>query len=142
MQQQGGFKQRRDSVGSVLKIVGGVFALIVFGTWMTTLGLKDIQHMTIDDVDLQTVQDGEHIGTFKKARWKNVVKVTVKNHRMVDIENLNKLPPPNKKIVDKAINSMLSRQSVVIDVVSGASVNTKAFQKAVENALTDGSGKH
>ena len=96
---------------------------------------------TINDVDLQTVQDGVYTGGFKKARWKNEVEVTVKNHRIVDIKNTSKLPPPNRKIVDKAINAMLANQSVVIDVVSGASVNTRAFQKAVENALSGGSKK-
>jgi len=30
---------------------------------------------------------------------------------------------------------MLAKQSINIDAVTGASVNTKAFQKAVENAL-------
>ncbi|MBN1758868.1 MAG: FMN-binding protein [Chitinispirillaceae bacterium] len=122
-------------MGIVVKIIGGIFAIIVVGIWLTTLGLKDIREMPINDVDLQKVQDGVYTGSFKKTRWKNNVQVTVKNHRIVDIVNTNELPPPNKKIVDKAINSILSKQSVVIDVVSGASVNTKAFQKAVENAL-------
>ena len=31
----------------------------------------------------------------------------------------------------------INKQSVKIDVVSGATVNTKAFQKAVENALAE-----
>ena len=124
------------TVSTVLKVVGGIFALIVFGTWLTTIGLKDIREMTIDDVDLHTVQDGVYTGSFKKARWKNDVEVTVKNHHIIDIKNTNKLPPPNRKIVDKAINAMLAKQSVVIDVISGASVNTRAFQKAVENALS------
>ena len=123
-------------MGIVVKIIGGIFALIVIGIWMTTLGLNDIREMTIKNVDLQTVEDGVYTGSFRKARWKNVVRVTVKNHRIVDIRNTNRLPPANQKIVDKAINSMIIRQSVAIDVISGASVNTKAFQKAVENALT------
>ena len=123
-------------MGIVVKIIGGIFALIVIGIWMTTLGLNDIREMTIKNVDLQTIEDGVYTGSFKKARWKNVARVTVKNHRIVDIRNTNRLPPANQKIVDKAINSMIIRQSVAIDVILAASVNTKAFQKAVENALT------
>lgn len=125
----------------VFKVAGGIFALIVFGIWLATIGLKDISESTIKNVDLHTVQDGVYTGTFKKARWKNDVEVTVKNHRIVAIKSMNKLAPPNRKVVDKAIKAMLAKQSVVIDVVSGASVNTRAFQMAVENALTGAAKK-
>ena len=128
-------------MGIIVKVVGGIFALIVVGIWLATLGLKDIRSMPINDVDLQTISDGVYSGKFKKARWTNNVEVTVKNHRIVDIKSTNKNPPPNQKVVDKAIKAILTRQSVVIDVVSGASVNTKAFQKAVENALSGASAK-
>ena len=119
-----------------MKVVGGIFIVIVFGIWMATLGLNDIRKMAIHDIDLQKVQDGTYSGSFKKTRWHNDVEVTVKNHRIQDIKNTNKLPPPNRMVVDKAIRAILIKQSLLIDVVSGASVNTKAFQKAVENALT------
>lgn len=125
----------------VFKVAGGLFALIVCGIWLATPGLKDISESTISNVDLQTVQDGVYTGSFKKARWKNEVEVTVKNHRIVVIKNTNKLAPPNRKVVDKAIKAMLAKQSVVIDVVSGATVNTRAFQMAVENALTGAAKK-
>ncbi len=128
-------------MGIVVKVIGGFFALIVVGIWFATLGLKDIRSMPINEVNLQTISDGVYNGKFKKARWTNNVEVTVKNHRIVDIKSTNKHPPPNKKVIDKAINAILTRQSVVIDVISGASVNTKAFQKAVENALTGASAK-
>lgn len=128
-------------MGLVLKVFGGIFALIVVGIWLATLGLKDIRNMPINEVDLHAISDGVYKGKFKKARWTNNVEVTVKNHRIVDIKSTNKHPPPNQKVVDKAINAILTRQSVVIDVISGASVNTKAFQKAVENALSGASAK-
>ena len=123
-------------MGILVKVVGGVFAVIVFGIWLVTLGLNDIRKMPINEVDLKTKSDGKYTGAFKKTRWNNEVEVTVENHRITAIKNINKLPPPNQKVVDKAIRAIINQQSIIIDVISGASANTKSFQKAVENALS------
>lgn len=69
----------------------------------------------------------------------NEVEVTVENHRIIVIKNINKMPDSrSQEIVDKATEAILTKQSVHIDVISGSSLNTRSFQKAVENALTDG----
>lgn len=119
-----------------LIVVGALVVLGLIGFAGASYGLSDIQKMVIEDVDLSTVPDGVYTGRFQKARWTHEVKVTVKDHRITAIENTNRLPDEARRgIVEKAIEAMLAKQSVDIDVVSGATVNTKAFQKAVENAL-------
>jgi uncharacterized protein with FMN-binding domain len=123
----------------VLIIAGVIFLLALFSFVFGSLGLSDIKKMVINDVDLSKLSDGVYVGKFHKIRWTYEVEVTVKDHKITAIKNIRKTPnPSNDNIVDGAIKAMLAKQSVDIDVISGATVNTKAFQKAVENALTQG----
>jgi uncharacterized protein with FMN-binding domain len=122
---------------TALIIIGIVLLIGMLGFVFASFGLKEVRNMVIKDIDLAKVPDGVFTGKFHKARWHNEVEVTVRDHRLAEIKSLNKLKDAgSKKIVDGAIAAMLAKQSVQIDAVSGASVNTKAFQKAVENALT------
>jgi uncharacterized protein with FMN-binding domain len=104
-------------------------------------GLNDIQHMQINNIDLSQLDDGVYTGSFKKTRWKHDVDVTIKDHRIVAIDNTNKLAGFNKTTADDATKLMIEKQTILIDAVAGATVNTKAFQKAVENALAGGKKK-
>jgi uncharacterized protein with FMN-binding domain len=113
-----------------------VFGVIMF--FVASMGISDIKKMVINEVDLSKIADGVYKGTFHKVRWTYEVEVTVKDHRITSIKNINKLPDPAVKLTDGAIKSIIDKQSVKIDVVSGATINTKAFQKAVENALVAG----
>jgi len=113
-----------------------VFGVIMF--FVGSMGISDIKKMVINEVDLSKIADGVYKGTFHKVRWTYEVEVTVKNHKIASIKNINKLPDPAVKLTDGAIRSIIDKQSVRIDVVSGATINTKAFQKAVENALVAG----
>jgi uncharacterized protein with FMN-binding domain len=121
-----------------LIIIGVILLLGLIGFIAGSIGLKEVGNMVIKDIDLNKVPDGVYTGAFHKARWTNKVEVTVQDHRLAAIKNLHKVKDSgSQKVVDGAIAAMLARQSVQIDAVSGASVNTKAFQKAVENALTE-----
>ncbi len=121
-----------------LIIVGSIIALGGVGALFGMIGMGDIRKMVVRNIDLSKVEDGDYSGEFHKARWNHEVTVTVKDHKLVAVKNDNELTSGDQKIVDEAIDSMIARQSVAIDVVSGASINTKAFQKAVENALEKG----
>lgn len=119
-------------VGIILLIMATLFAV-------GTFGLSDVKNMTINQVDLSNVTDGIYKGSFHKTRWNYDVEVTVRDHKIVSIKTTNKVP--NSKLVDEAIKRIEAKQSMNIDTVSGATVDTKAFCKAVENALTQNAGK-
>lgn len=120
-----------------LIVIGVILFIGVVGFFFASMGLGDIKKMVVRDIDLSKLSDGVYTGRFHKVRWTYDVEVTIKDHRITDIKMTNKAPnDPKGEIVDKAIDQMIEKQSVKIDVVSGASVDTKAFQKAVEDALT------
>lgn len=122
-----------------LIIVGVVAVLALVSFVFGSMGIDHIKKMVINEVDLSKVPDGIYKGTFHKTRWNYDVEINVKDNKIVSIKNTSKLPSSSQqKLVDGAVKAMLAKQSVKIDVVSGATINTKAFQKAVENALVEG----
>lgn len=121
-----------------LKVLGVILVLAIISVAFASMGLSHIKTMSINDVDLSKVPDGVYTGGFQKARWNHEVEVTVKDHKITEVKNTNK---PADALITEAIDSIIAKQSVLIDVVSGATVNTRAFQKAVENALLTGISK-
>lgn len=127
---------------TVLIVIGVIFIIGAIGAIVVTLMDREVRDTVISEVDLAKVPDGVYAGSFQSGRWNNVVEVTVQDHKIVSIKNVNKLPDNRSAgIVDEAIAAMLAKQSVKIDVISGASLNTRSFQKAVENALKKGMTK-
>lgn len=121
---------------TVLILLGVIVGLGALGALFGMIGLGDIKKMVVRDIDLSTVPDGVYRGSFHKARWNHEVEVTVKDHRLVSVKKIDKATDAaRKKIFDQAVDAMLGKQSVRIDVVSGATVDTRAVQKAVEDAL-------
>jgi uncharacterized protein with FMN-binding domain len=118
-----------------LKITGliflGLLVLAVAGGLLGSIGMGEIKRLTINNVDLSQMADGVYRGSYHKGRWKYDAEVSVADHRIADIKETN---PSMKMTKDLTITG----QTLKIDAVSGASVNTKAFCKAVEIALTQG----
>ncbi len=119
----------------VLIIVVVLVVIVLLGLFAVTRGMKEIKNLTIEAPDVSQIKDGVYEGGYKKTRWNYAVKVTVKGGRIADIEVTQK--PDDGDFTAKAAQKIVDAQSVQIDTVSGASINTRAFQKAVETALKD-----
>jgi len=123
----------------VLIVTGVILSIAVIGLITLLIMDRDIRSTVIREVDLSKVPDGEYKGHYHSGRWHNEVVISVKDNRIVTIKNINKLNDNHaEKVVDEAINAMMATQSVKIDVISGASLNTRSFQRAVEDALKVG----
>jgi uncharacterized protein with FMN-binding domain len=123
-----------------LKITGWIFGVfIVFMVAVALIssrGMGEIKRLTINNVDLSQKADGVYRGSYHKGRWNYDVEVSVANHRIAGIKETNPSMQMTNKLTRKIVEKILAGQSVKIDAVSGASVNTKALCKAVEIALT------
>ncbi len=123
-------------------ILGGILVILVIGLIFATMGLSEVKKLVIKDVDLTKVPDGVYTGKFQKSRWTQEVEVTVEDHQIVSIRKTDKTPAGREeKIINETIDSIIAKQSPDVDVVSGATADTKAFSKAVENALAQGEGQ-
>ena len=122
----------------VLFGISGFIAVMLIVSLIFSAGMGEIKKLAIRDVDLSRISDGEYHGIYHKSRWTYDARVTVKGHRIVEIANTNKRMEMLKDMNSKIVFEIIKIQSPRIDVVSGATVNTRAFQKAVQNALESG----
>lgn len=96
--------------------------------------ISDAKALTIEEIDLSNVKDGEYLGNYEIFPVKVSVKTTVINGKITQIELLehfNGKGAPAEKITDYIIE----KQSLQIDAVSGATVSSIAIKKAVEDSL-------
>ena len=99
--------------------------------------VEQIKSMDISHVDPATVPDGAYTGEFPfRQRYLYRVKVTVKSGRILEIEVLengteNEYAEKGRGVIPR----MMQEQTPEVDVVSGATVSSKALMKCVEKAL-------
>jgi uncharacterized protein with FMN-binding domain len=89
-----------------------------------------MQEIVIKDVSPDEVPDGVYTGEFNQYRWTYRVNVTVQDGKIVDIQFDN-----GGTLEQELAERIITKQSLDVDISTGATVNSKAFLKAVEKAL-------
>ena len=130
-------KRKKRKILIVLACVIIVLVLIAAGLliWATS-GLSKYKNMVINDVDLSKVPNGTYKGSFKGGRWSNTVEVTVKDHKITDIKITKDVLFKTSRVPGELFPRIKQAQSLKVDTVTGATVTSKAYLKAIENALT------
>lgn len=105
-----------------------IIAIVAF------LGIGRTERLYIQPVDLQQAPDGTYIGKYDGFRFTNIVNVTLKDHR---IEQIDVIKTQRAELSQELEAEVIEEQSPVVDVVSGATLDHNAFCKAVEIALTN-----
>ena len=104
----------------------------------TTAQKKKTKKAKVGDIDLSKIKDGTYEGQANGYRGLVKVSVTVKNHKITEIKVLSN--SDDATFFDRAkagvIKSILDKQSLKVDVVSGATYSSNGIIKAVKNALT------
>jgi uncharacterized protein with FMN-binding domain len=87
--------------------------------------------------DLNNIENGIYHGVYSlpNAPLSAVVDVTVQNHFLTAIKLIEHNCSPIGKKAESIIDRIISRQSLDVDAVSGATLSSKTILKAVENAL-------
>ncbi len=100
----------------------------------------EARNLPITNVDFTNLKDGTYTGEYEGGMYKwraNKVQVTVKSGKVTEIKLLDSASK-NKSLntmYDPLYSSVMEAQSLQVDVVSGATLDSKAFLKGVENAL-------
>lgn len=123
----------------LLKILLIIFTIFVLtsggGLFYLSRGLEDVANLNIYPVALSEISDGEYIGKYHGGRWTNEIKVTVKNHQIVQIDVLKDVLFSRPEVTSKLINQVVKQQKLDVDSISGATVTCKAYLKSIENAF-------
>lgn len=104
----------------------------------TTAKKKKTKKAKVGDVDLSKIKDGTYEGQANGYRGLVKVSVTVKSHKITEIKVISNSDDAAFFNRAKAgvIKSILDKQSLKVDVVSGATYSSNGIIKAVKNALT------
>ncbi len=121
----------------VIKICVGILIVIALigavALFFATRGLSEGKDLVIEDVEIERLKDGIYIGEHEAGRWTNTVEVAVEDGNIVSIQLLDGFNQEDLK--SKIYQEIIGKQSLMVDVHSGATVSSKAYLKAIENAL-------
>ncbi len=120
----------------IITVIVIIIAIVLLILFYLTRGLQEGQNIEVNNVDLSYLEDdGFYTGSFNFGRWSNEAKVTLEDRKIVDIEFTDDVSFSKDEVREEIINRIIDKQKVNVDVVSGATVTSKAYMKAVENAL-------
>ena len=104
----------------------------------TTEQKKKTKKANAGDIDLSKIKDGTYEGQANGYRGLVKVSVTVKDHKITAIKVLSNSDDAAffNRASTGVIKNILEKQSLKVDVVSGATYSSNGIIKAVKNALT------
>lgn len=121
------------------KIILGIVILLVLtiggAGFFITRGLESGKAMTINHIDASQFKDGIYEGKYKGGRWSNEVSVVLEDGKITKINVVKSVFIEKPEVTGKLISNVIEKQDTVVEVISGATVTSKAYLKAVENAL-------
>ena len=122
--------------------LGGVAALAAAGGigWARLSNEhKEAKSLALNAVDFGKLNDGTFHGAYEGGMyaWRaNECQVTVENGKVTGIQLLGSKDPGGKNTQHQALyDRVIDAQSLQVDTISGATLTSKAYLKAVENAL-------
>jgi uncharacterized protein with FMN-binding domain len=123
-----------------LKIIGIILvSFIVVSVAVGIIASKAIKVPVFDihTVDIQKVEDGTYEGEYKTTMVKAIVKVSVKNKVITELDIVKHDCGLGKK-AEKITSNVLKAQSLQVDTISGATLSSRVILKATQNALDKG----
>ncbi len=112
-----------------------VGAVVLMSIIWASKDLSDIKAVELKELELEKIDDGNYHGKYENGRFSNEVTVEIKAEKITDIKVTKPVLSSNEAFVSELKDILLSKQSLEIDTVSGATYTTKAYLKSIENAL-------
>jgi uncharacterized protein with FMN-binding domain len=121
------------SVVTVLGIAGGI------GWSRLSKEHREARSLPLNAVDFSNLNDGTYHGAYAGGMYKwraNECQVTVSSGRVTGIHLVGSGDPGAKNTQHEALyDRVIQAQSLQVDTISGATLTSKAYLQAVENAL-------
>ena len=99
-------------------------------------GLDAGSKVEVFAVDPASLSDGTYTGNYAAGRWANEVAVTVQGGKITGIEVVKDVQFSSKDVTDEIFRRVIEAQNTTVDVVSQATVTSKAYLKSIESALS------
>lgn len=115
-------------LGVLVVAIGGFASFLMIG--------QNVKDATIQSIDVSKIADGTYDGSYSGGRFGNQLEVTVLSGKITDIKIVRDMVVPAKDVSSKLFAEVEQDQKLDVDAVSGATVSSKAYLMAVENALS------
>lgn len=119
----------------ILGIVGVIILVISIMMFILMNGMDTAQALELNQINLSQVEDGKYVGTYDTTRWTNSVEVTVINHKITEVIIVKDVMIALEGLSDRLFKKVIDNQSIDVDIETGATITSKAYLKAIENAL-------
>lgn len=100
-------------------------------------GLETIRDLELGEVKIYDLDDGYYEGSFQGGRWTNRVSVYLEDGRIKSIEILEDVFIRDERVPRELFSQIIEKQSLEVDLISNATVTSKAYLKSIEDALKD-----
>ncbi len=100
---------------------------------------QEARNLPINLIDFSELKDGTYNGEYEGGMYKwraNKVEVTVASGKVTSIKFIGSSDPGKENTQHTELyNRVINAQSLQVDTISGATLTSKAYLKAIENAL-------
>lgn len=96
--------------------------------------LQAVKAIQLEGIDLNTVEDGTYVGEYDAGYVYAKVRVTVDHHTITNIDLIKHITERGKP-AEVITDTMVQKQSIEVDAVSGATNSSRVIMKACENAI-------
>lgn len=115
-------------------ILCAVLALLSMGTFKLIRYKQKVKTITVQKIDLASLDDGNYEGYYDLDLVKAKVRVTIKGATIESIDLLEHDHGKGKR-AEAIISDVMAQQKLDVDVITGATASSKAILKAIETAL-------
>ena len=123
----------------LLKVILIVFIVIVIigsgALLYITRGLESGKNLSINKINLEEIEDGIYKGRYEAGRWSNEVQVEIVDNRINSISIVDDIMLSQPEVREEVFKRVLDKQNLDVDIISEATVTTKAYLKSIEVAL-------
>jgi uncharacterized protein with FMN-binding domain len=106
---------------------------------------QEARNLPLDGVDFSRLNDGKYHGRYEGGMYKwraNECDVTVLGGKVIDIKLANSQDPGAKNTIYQPLyERVIQDQSLQVDTISGSTLTSNAYLKAVEIALIPAQNK-
>ncbi|HPF16585.1 MAG TPA: FMN-binding protein [Thermotogota bacterium] len=99
---------------------------------------QQIRNLPLNKVNFSHLKDGTYKGFYEGGMYKwreNEIQVKVEDGQVTNIQVLQHKENRPKEFTDKLFNQVIESQSLQVDIITGATLTSKAYLQGVENAL-------
>jgi uncharacterized protein with FMN-binding domain len=127
--------EMKKAVKILISIVVVIVIIIGGGIFYLTHGMKAVADEKINGVELANISDGEYTGKYDSGRFSNEIMIIISDKKIVGLKILQDVTFAKPEVSNALFAQVISKQNTAVDTVSGATVTSKAYLKAIENAF-------